>query len=302
MAQKRNRHVLIVDGNHLAYRAHWSMMVLKNSKGSESGAFYGSLRTLRSLVIQFSPDAMFVVFDGVPKQSQALFPEYKAQRDPKRASFYRQVKHLRRALRGLAVPVIRNAESEADPIVAGLSGYIGKLVGHRVTIVSSDSDYYQCLVTNGIVQYDAIRSRTITENAVLAKYGLKRLSDFVVMKAIMGDKSDNIPPVQKGVGVKTAAMIVNSKKEFAKFSKKHSKVLLRNLKLVMLPLLYDELPNWLVSQVMKTPFRVRLKRVERLFKKYELNSFLNNLEAWSEPFTNLACRAAKARVLNRPKV
>lgn len=299
MAEKQNRHVLIIDGNHLAYRAYWSMGTLKNTKGSDSGAFYGSLRTLRSLLIQFQPDAMFVVFDGVPKEAQALLPEYKAQRDPKRVSFYKQVKYLRKALRALAVPVIRKSDSEADPVVAGLSGYIGKLCGCRVTIVSSDSDYYQCLMGLRIVQYDAIRQRTITEKMVLKKYGLKKLIDFVTMKAIMGDKSDNIPPVQKGVGQKTAVRIINDQDAYAEFSKKHPKALIRNLKLVMLPLLYDQLPDWLAEQVMKTPFNVRLKRAKRLFKKYELSSFLNNLEAWSEPFASLARRAAKARVLSR---
>ena len=232
MAPRRT--TLVIDGNHLAFRSFYKMGQLRSSKGVESGAVFGALRTLRTLLIRFNPRAVVAVFDGKAVKQKSLLESYKGHRDPKMETFYKQVKDIRRVFRALGVPCVRDPESEADPIISALAGHLAQIAKQKVIIVSSDSDFYQCL-ENGILQYDAIRDRTISKQVVLKKYDLRDLNQVMLMKAIMGDRSDNIPPVKRGVGPKTAIKIIKSHEQYMTFAHENHKALKRNVALVMLP-------------------------------------------------------------------
>ena len=126
----------------------------------------------------------------------------------------------------------------------------------------------------------------------MSRFGVRTLGQYVLLKSIIGDRSDNIPPVKRGVGPKTAAKIVTNHDEYAKFSMAHAKALKRNFQLIMLPQSFINTPSW-VLQKLRRHRRVRSGAVKRILRKYEVRSVLTGFKTWCLPFRKLAVTKIK---------
>ena len=290
---------LVVDGNHLAYRNFWTLQRFTTRAGMHSGAFFGSVRTVRALIKKFNPAILIIVFDGKPKKQLALHKDYKRPRRDKKhhhvkQQLYRQLADLRGAFKHLGVFAIRHAQKEADPTVALLADYLSKK--YRTFIVSSDSDYYQCL-TEQIAIYDAIKDKIITVSSVLEATGLKTLHQVLMLKVLMGDKSDNIPSVKPRVGKVTATnLLLGPKSEWKAFKKEYAKEIAFNLALIRLPLAGETLPDRIFAKLMENPLLVKRKKFEKYLHKYELYSLLQDLKKWIKPYKQLCRLHRKANI------
>jgi len=283
---------ILIDGNHLVHRNFWSLAAFTTKNGRHSGAFFGSVRTLRSLITKFSPQIVITVFDGKPKKQLSILKSYKQQRRDKENSFvkrhlYSQLADVKKAFGCLGTFVVRHSGKEADPTVAVLAHYFSTQ-DYRVFIVSSDSDYYQCL-TDDISMYDAIQDRIVTPTAVLKKLGLQNLGEVLLHKAIMGDRSDNIPAVKKGMGKIRTTNLLTDASALKVFKKEYEKEIAFNLSLVRLPVSGGKIPTWIREKlVAQQPMRLRRGKLGKLFHKYETVSILQDVDKWLSPFMKIS--------------
>lgn len=286
---------IIIDGNHLAYRSFWSLSGFTNREGTPSGAFFGSVRVAKALVRKFNPDLAIIVFDGKPIKQLKRYKDYKKKRqdnpqfDIIRKLLKPQLKDLRLAFKALGVYAIRHAKMEADPIVATLASYLDKQ-GYRVYIISSDTDYYQCL-THNISMYDAIRSRIITLDIALKATGLVNAYQMCMQKVLMGDRSDNIPPVKRGTGkVRATKLLTGPDAEWEKFKQENKKNISLNKDLIQLPTSVYTLPEWLKRKLNKQKIHIDVKGFKELLTKYGVFSILVDVKKFLEVFKELQRR------------
>ena len=195
-------HVLVIDGYNFIHRSRAGQMT------GDYVLIYQFFRSLRALVQKMKPTRIYFVVEGVPVKRLAQFPEYKGNRDkaiidevtgdaifdPELDSFLRQKDILIRMLAAyFPVTLMRHKMHECDDVIANLIARSSASVPW--TVVSNDTDFIQLLCSHDHVKvYDPMRG---------GRYQVKPPCDYVKLKSLTGDGSDNIPGL-KGVGPKTA--------------------------------------------------------------------------------------------------
>ncbi|MCW8888184.1 MAG: DNA polymerase I [Gammaproteobacteria bacterium] len=202
MSQSSAQHPLIlVDGSSYLYRAFHGMPNFSNSRGLPTGAVYGVTNMLRSLIQQYQPTHIGVVFDAKGKTFRDdMFTEYKANRPPMPDELRQQIKPLYQIIEALGLPLISVSGVEADDVIGTLAQQAVK-AGHHVLISTGDKDIAQ-LVNDHVTLINTMTNSLMDPAGVVEKFGVpaERIIDYL---ALMGDTSDNIPGIPK-VGPKTA--------------------------------------------------------------------------------------------------
>lgn len=201
MVQIPENPLILVDGSSYLYRAYHAFPPLTNAAGEPTGAMYGVLNMLRSLILQYQPTHAAVVFDAKGKTFRdELFEDYKSHRPPMPDDLRAQIEPLHEMVRAMGLPLMAVSGVEADDVIGTLAREAEKL-GRPVLISTGDKDMAQ-LVTPGITLINTMTNTILGPDEVATKYGVppELIIDFL---ALMGDSSDNIPGVP-GVGEKTA--------------------------------------------------------------------------------------------------
>lgn len=205
MAQIAENPLILVDGSSYLYRAYHAFPPLTNSAGEPTGAMYGVLNMLRSLLLQYQPSHVAVVFDAKGKTFRdELFAEYKSHRPPMPDDLRAQIEPLHNMVKAMGLPLLVTPGVEADDVIGTLALEAEK-AGHAVLISTGDKDMAQ-LVTPNVTLINTMNNTILGPQEVCDKYGIppELIIDFL---ALMGDSSDNIPGVP-GVGEKTAQALL----------------------------------------------------------------------------------------------
>lgn len=201
----------LIDGKSLFYRGYYAMPHLSTADGRPTGGVYGFASLALELVRQLRPDYVAVAWDKAKtniRRRRAIYPEYKANRHPAPPDFYQQIPILRQLLEALGWPFYEVDDYEADDIIGTLSKQANRAGIHTV-IASSDLDMLQ-LIDDDTEVYALKKGLSSIDRfdvkAFQAKYGI-RVDQFLDLKSLKGDSSDNIPGVP-GVGEKTAVALL----------------------------------------------------------------------------------------------
>jgi len=204
MSEKQSRPLLLVDGSSYLYRAFHvpNLQKLTDSRGMPTGAVYGVTNMLRSLIKEYQPELMAVVFDARGKTFRHdLYEAYKANRPSMPEELAAQVEPLHALVRAMGLPLLQVADVEADDVIGTLASQATRL-GLETVISTGDKDMAQ-LVNDHVTLVNTMSRTTLDSAGVKEKFGVEpaQIIDYL---ALTGDSSDNIPGVPK-VGPKTAA-------------------------------------------------------------------------------------------------
>ena len=193
--------LVLVDGSSYLYRAFHAFPPLTNSAGEPTGAMYGVLNMLKSLISQVQPSHIAVVFDAKGKTFRdEMFEQYKSHRPPMPDDLRKQIQPLHDIILALGIPLLVIEGVEADDVIGTLAVAASK-ANQKVLISTGDKDMAQ-LVDDNIMLINTMNNTLLDREAVIEKYGIppELIIDYL---ALMGDSADNIPGVA-GVGEKTA--------------------------------------------------------------------------------------------------
>ena len=202
--------LLLIDGHSQAYRAYFGMKTpLSTRTGELTGAVYGFARKLLSVIKEYKPDEVAVAFDLGDTWRHSEFSDYKATRDAMPDEMRTQMERITELLQAFNIPIVTYPNYEADDVLGTLSLQAGQ-VGNDVLILTGDRDMFQLIDERVKILYTSGGP-----NPVTSVYGLAELAErytlspaqFIDLKALTGDSSDNIPGVA-GVGEKTAAKLL----------------------------------------------------------------------------------------------
>ncbi|MDE3271490.1 DNA polymerase I [Pseudoalteromonas sp. G4] len=201
MAQISENPLILVDGSSYLFRAYHAPPHLTNSKGEATGAIYGVINMLKSLVKQYSPSHMVVIFDAKgPTFRNEMYSEYKANRPPMPDDLRSQIEPIHNIIKAMGLPLISIPGVEADDVIGTLAKQASEQK-RDVLISTGDKDMAQ-LVDEHVTLINTMTNTILDPEGVVNKFGIgpELIIDFL---ALMGDKVDNIPGVP-GVGEKTA--------------------------------------------------------------------------------------------------
>jgi DNA polymerase-1 len=209
MATRQSGPLLLVDGSSYLYRAFHvpNLQQLTNARGEPTGAVYGVVNMLRSLLAEYEPQHMAVVFDAKGKNFRhQLYEQYKANRPPMPPELSEQVPPLLDMVRALGLPLLQIEGVEADDVIGALAKRATAL-GMDTVISTGDKDMAQ-LVDEHVTLVNTMSRTTLDAAGVEEKFGVTpgQIVDYL---ALIGDSSDNIPGIPK-VGPKTAAKWLGS--------------------------------------------------------------------------------------------
>lgn len=206
-----NKKIVLIDGFSILFRAFYGLPSLTNSAGEPTNAVYGFLNILFKILDDESPDLLTIAFDvSGPTFRHDMYEEYKGTRKPMPEDLVPQVPLIKEVLTAMKISIVEKAGYEADDIIGTLANKSEKL-GYDVSVVSGDRDLLQ-LATEKVKIIIPKTKRTGTEieeyfaKDVKEKYQVSP-TEFIDVKGLMGDASDNIPGVP-GIGEKTATKII----------------------------------------------------------------------------------------------
>lgn len=197
--------LILVDGSSYLFRAYHSPPHLTNSKGEATGAIYGVVNMLKSLLRQYNPSQMAVVFDAKgPTFRNEMYSDYKAHRPPMPDDLRTQIAPLHKIIQAMGLPLLCIGGVEADDVIGTLARQ-ASASGRHTLISTGDKDMAQ-LVDSHVTLINTMTDTLLDPEAVKAKFGVgpELIVDYL---ALMGDKVDNIPGLP-GVGEKTAAALL----------------------------------------------------------------------------------------------
>lgn len=202
---------VIIDGNSLTFRAFYGLPPLTSSDGEPCGAIFGFCKMLINVLQKTEPKHIVVAFDaGKHTFRHDIFKEYKGTRNPTPEDLKQQFPILKGLLQEMGIKVVEMADIEADDLIGSCAR---KFSGEKI-LVSGDRDLLQLVdrdTTVWLTQKGITDVLEVDEKVLKEKYGVEPYQ-IIEMKAIMGDKSDNIPGV-KGVGEKTALKLLDEYKD-----------------------------------------------------------------------------------------
>lgn len=206
MVMTSDNPLILVDGSSYLYRAYHAAPNLTNAQGEPTGAIYGVVNMLRSLIKQYPHSDVAVIFDAKGKTFRDdMYADYKAHRPPMPDDLRSQVSVLHQVIEAMGFPMLVVEGVEADDVIGTLA-IQGANEGMSILISTGDKDMAQ-LVSDKITLIDTMKNVFLTPEGVREKYGFgpEHIIDYL---ALMGDKSDNIPGVA-GVGEKTATALIS---------------------------------------------------------------------------------------------
>ena len=212
------KRLVLIDGKSVFYRGYYAMGALSLTDGTPTGGVYGFAAISMEIVKKLQPTKVIVAWDSKTSASKrrAIYPKYKAGRVKPGEDFYTQIPLLKELVHDLGWAFVEVDDYEADDIIGTFSREADETLdqnGHceyETYIISSDLDMLQIVDENTFMWrilkgFSNIEEIDIAE--IEAKYGIKK-SQFLDLKALKGDASDNIPGVP-GIGEKTAAKLLN---------------------------------------------------------------------------------------------
>jgi DNA polymerase I len=226
---KKTDHFYLIDGSGYIFRAYYALPPLsRKSDGLPTGAVSGFcsmlfklLEDVRSDDSKHKPTHFAVIFDSARKNFRnEIYSEYKANRAEAPDDLAPQFEYIRKSVKAFNLPSIELLNYEADDLIATYAKQITE-AGAKVTIISSDKDLMQ-LVSNKVRLFDPMKSRVIGEKEVVEKFGVKP-NQVIDVQSLAGDSSDNVPGVP-GIGIKTAAELINKYKNLDKLLSKASEI------------------------------------------------------------------------------
>ncbi|MGR6860311.1 DNA polymerase I [Aliivibrio salmonicida] len=205
MARIPDNPFILVDGSSYLFRAYHAAPNFTNGEGQPTGAVYGVINMLRSLLKQFETNRIAVIFDAKGKTFRNdMYPEYKANRPPMPDDLRCQIEPLHKLIKAMGLPLISISGVEADDVIGTLASQASK-AGIPVLISTGDKDMAQ-LVDENVTLINTMTNVIMGPEGVEEKFGVppELIIDYL---ALMGDTSDNIPGVP-GIGDKTARALL----------------------------------------------------------------------------------------------
>lgn len=198
----QNPPVVLVDGSSYLFRAFHALPSLTTSSGQPTGAIKGVISMIRRLQQDYPNAPIIVVFDAKGKNFRHdLYPEYKANRPPMPEELAPQIAPIHQIIRAMGLPLLIEENVEADDVIGTLA-HEATHKGIDVVISTGDKDMAQ-LVSPHVTLINTMTETRMDREGVIGKFGVapEQIVDYL---ALMGDKVDNIPGVEK-CGPKTAA-------------------------------------------------------------------------------------------------
>ena len=292
------KRLVVIDGKSVFYRGYYAMGALSTSDGTPTGGVYGFAAIAMELVKKLQPDKVVVAWDKAKtsiSKRVAIYPDYKAGRKKPPEDFFAQIPLLRELIESLGWYFCEIDDYEADDIIGTLGKKIDEVSGWEMFIISSDLDMFQ-VVDENVKMFRLLKGFSELEEidvaAVEEKYGIKK-EQFLDLKALKGDASDNIPGVP-GIGEKGAVKLLNEYgsldgiynnidkvtnstqkklidgKESAYMSYKLAKIM------VDAPVSLDEVPDLIIDKekVISALKKLEFRSLERKFAKWENEGIL----------------------------
>ena len=226
---KKTDHFYLIDGSGYIFRAYYALPPLtRKSDGLPTGAVNGFCNMLFKLLEDSKsddnkekPTHFVVIFDSARKNFRnEIYSDYKGNRSDAPDDLIPQFDYIRKSVEAFNLPSVELLNYEADDLIATYSEQILS-AGAKVTIISSDKDLMQ-LYKKNIRIYDPMKNKYISDQDILDKFGVEP-SKVIDVQALAGDSSDNVPGVP-GIGVKTAAELINEYKTLENLLKKASEI------------------------------------------------------------------------------
>lgn len=205
------KRLVVIDGKSVFYRGYYAMPGLSTADGTPTGGVYGFVSLAIELIKKLEPDYVAVAWDkrgtNIRKRRE-LYPEYKAGRKPAPDDFYQQIPILHELLDAFGWPLYEIDDYEADDIMGAFARQ-AESRGIETCLITSDLDALQLIssMTKVYAMKNGLRNiEEFTAEHFEEKYGI-RTEQFLDLKALKGDSSDNLPGVP-GVGEKTAVKLL----------------------------------------------------------------------------------------------
>jgi DNA polymerase-1 len=281
--------ILTIDGNNLVHRVYWVAKNIKNV--SENYHVYMFLNSVKSYVEMYQPDKVFCVWDEKPdykpNKRKELLEDYKGNRDKEYGKeVHTKNEIIKQMLNTLGIPSIFPRSYEADDVIKIINDaydkhlttkfYLTKKLFRHI-IVTVDRDLCQ-LISNKVSVYDPIRKIEINKENFkeILKYDKK---DFIKVKALTGDKSDNIPGI-KGFGKVKIDKFLNGE---VFLTEEENEIYKRNLELVTLTEDKEE-KEYVLNQLSEIKYYTNYDKFKELSKEYKFSQILKNDTKWYTAF------------------
>ena len=197
----------IIDTFGFLFSNYYALPYLKAKNGTPTGMITGFMNFISNLGRDYKTDYILFSVDSKGKSFRnTIYPEYKANRPEAPEDLKTQLPIAIELIKEMGFKSIEMDGYESDDIIASIAN-IAKKNGIKVIIVSHDKDMYQLIDDDKVVIFEPRKKLFINEEEAFKKFGVHP-KDFINFQALLGDSSDNIPGV-KGVGVKTAAKLIN---------------------------------------------------------------------------------------------
>ncbi len=282
---KKTDHFYLVDGSGYIFRAYYALPPLtRKSDGMPTGAVSGFCSMLFKLLEDSKskenldkPTHFAVIFDSARKNFRnEIYKDYKANRSEAPDDLIPQFDFIRKSVLAFNLPSIELLNYEADDLIAT---YVEKILeeGAKVTIISSDKDLMQ-LYKKGVRIYDPMKNKFVTESDVITKFGVSP-NKVIDVQSLAGDTSDNVPGVP-GIGIKTAAELINKYKTLEKLLEKAEEIKQNKRRQTII----DNKDKALISKKLVTlkkdvPIKDKLENfILKGIDKEKLYSFLREME------------------------
>ena len=202
-----NAPIILIDGSSYLYRAFFACPPLTNANGEPTGAIFGVINMIRSLMNQYNPTHIAVVFDAKGGSFRnEIYSEYKATRDEMPENLRPQIEPIHTILKAMGLPLLCVEGVEADDVIGTLAKQAEK-ENLQVLISTGDKDMAQ-LVSDKVTLINTMNNTALDPQGVMDKFGVppEKIIDYL---ALRGDNSDNIPGVA-GIGEKTAQALLTA--------------------------------------------------------------------------------------------
>tara|TARA_A100000172_G_scaffold80727_2_gene71122 strand:+ start:505 stop:1350 length:846 start_codon:yes stop_codon:yes gene_type:complete len=267
--------ILTIDGNNLVHRVYW---VANNmAKKSDNFHVYMFLNAVKSYTDMYKADTVICVWDEKPdyrkNKRRDLLEEYKGNRDYD-SSVHDKNELIKELLQLMGIPSIYPRDYEADDVIGFIDGYF---YDDEHIIVTVDKDLCQ-LISEDTVVYDPIRKYEINLENFTEKLKYDP-EDFIKVKALQGDKSDNIPGL-KGFGKVKIGKFLDG---VIRLTEEENKIYTRNLKLVTLSKDLEE-EDYVIKQLKNCSFKSDFTEFISLCKKCWFTNILKYDQKWFTTF------------------
>jgi len=197
----------IIDTFGFLFSNYYALPYLKAKNGTPTGMITGFMNFISNLGRDYKTDYILFSVDSKGKSFRnKIYPEYKANRSEAPEDLKTQLPIALELIKEMGFKSIEKEGYESDDIIASITE-VAKKKGIKVIIVTHDKDMYQLIDDDKVVIFDPRKKSFINEEKAFEKFGVHP-RDFINFQALLGDSSDNVPGV-KGIGVKTAAKLIN---------------------------------------------------------------------------------------------